>query len=75
MLVRRRSLVPGWIARSLLAVLGATVAALVPLGSPSVLAAGSNQVSASKLLSDACKASVDASASASKVTTRQVELR
>jgi hypothetical protein len=62
MLVSRRGLVPGWIARSLLAAIGATVAATLPLGSSSALAASSNRVSASTLLSNACKATFSASA-------------
>ena len=62
MLVRRQSRVRGWFARSLLAAIGAIAAATLPLGSSSVVAAGSNQVSASTLLSDACTASFGASA-------------
>lgn len=62
MLVRRQRRVPGWFARSLLAAIGATVAATLPLGSSSVLAAGSHRVSASTLLRNACKASFAAAA-------------
>src|SRR6516165_8060956 len=62
MLMRRQSRVPGWFARSLLAAIGATVAAVLPLGSSSVLAAGSHAVSASTLLRNACKASFAAPA-------------
>ena len=62
MLVRRQGRVPGWFARSLLTAIGATVAATLPLGSSSVLAAGSHRVSASTLLRNACKASFAAAA-------------
>ena len=62
MLVSRRGRVPGWFALSLLVGIGATVAATLPLGSSSVLAAGPHAVSASTLLRNACKASFAASA-------------
>lgn len=62
MLVRRKGHVSGWFAKSLLAALGATVAATLPLGSSSVLAAGSHRVSASTLLRKACRASFAAAA-------------
>lgn len=52
--VRREARVLGWVTRSLLAAIGATVVATLPLGSSSAVAAGSHQVSASTLLSRAC---------------------
>jgi hypothetical protein len=62
MLVRRKVLVPDWVTRSLLAALCATVVASLLLGSSSVVAAGSHQVSASTLLRRACEATSTASA-------------
>ena len=62
MLVCGRSRLQVWLARSLLAALGAIVAATLPLGSSSVLAADSHAVSASTLLRNACKTSFAADA-------------
>jgi hypothetical protein len=62
MLVHRDGAVSSWIARSLIATFSATVFAMLPLGSLSAQAAGSNHEPASKLLSDACRATLGASA-------------
>jgi hypothetical protein len=62
LLFLRQDRVPCWIVRSLLAAVGATVAATLPLGSPSVLAAGSHRVTAPTLLRNACETSFAAAA-------------
>jgi hypothetical protein len=62
MLVRRGRVVPGWIERSVITAIGFTVAATLPLGSSSALAASTEHVSASTLMKDACKAFFSASA-------------
>lgn len=61
-LVRRKGHIRGGIARSLITTVGAAFAAMLPLGSSSVLAAGSHHQSAPALLRDACRATLDASA-------------
>src|SRR6516225_1043692 len=52
--MRREARVLGWARKTLVAAIGATVVATLPLGSSSAVAARSHQVTASTLLSRAC---------------------
>jgi hypothetical protein len=61
-LATSRKFRPGWIEGSVLAAIGATVAATLPLGSSIALAASSKSVSASTLLDQACTATLAAPA-------------
>ena len=54
MAMRREARVLGWARKTLVAAIGATVVATLPLGSSSAVAARSHQVTASTLLSRAC---------------------